>query len=105
MNKAQFGNRVRELRERRRLTRDALAEASGLAADTIRRIERGRFNPSLDTMNKLSKGLGVTTVQMVADKYDLADDLACLIRELPERERQLAYSVVGALRVHVAVNG
>jgi transcriptional regulator with XRE-family HTH domain len=37
------------------MTREVLAERSGLSADTIRRIERGSFAPSLSTLRKLCK--------------------------------------------------
>jgi len=104
VNKHEFGARVRQLRHRRRLTQEGLAEASDLAADTIRRLEHGRFNPSLDTMNKLSTGLNISTVELMVDDYDHADDLASLIRGLPAMERQVAYSLLGALRVHAAVS-
>jgi transcriptional regulator with XRE-family HTH domain len=38
-----FGEHVRLLREARGLTQDALAQRSGLSADTIRRIEHDSF--------------------------------------------------------------
>lgn len=52
-----FGSTVRSLRRARRLTQDILAERSGLSPDTIRRLERGSFSPSLATLVKLSLGL------------------------------------------------
>jgi transcriptional regulator with XRE-family HTH domain len=104
VNRVEFGARVRSLRLWRKMTQEALAEASGLASDTVRRLEQGAFNPSLDSMNKLAAGLEITTIELLVDDYDQADDLAALIRQLPEMERQVAYSVLGALRVHVAVS-
>ena len=41
------------------MTQDALAQRSGLSADTIRRIEHGSFSASIDTIRKLCSGLGV----------------------------------------------
>ena len=52
-----FGLYVRGLREARKLTQEDLAERSGLAADTVRRLEHGSFNPSLKTLRKLCAGL------------------------------------------------
>ncbi|NVB36458.1 helix-turn-helix transcriptional regulator [Pseudenhygromyxa sp. WMMC2535] len=51
-----FGRHVRSLRKARGLTQEALAHRSELSADTIRRLERGSFSPSLDTLIKLCKG-------------------------------------------------
>jgi transcriptional regulator with XRE-family HTH domain len=53
MSVARFGRHIRSCRLARGLTQEALAEASGLSADTIRRLERGSFSPSFDTLRKL----------------------------------------------------
>ena len=104
MNREDFAKRLHELRQRQKLTQKALAARAGVVPDTIYRLERGKFSPSLDTLNKLAEGLGLETVALIVDNYDEADALAHLIRELPEMERQVAYSVLGALRVHAAVD-
>jgi transcriptional regulator with XRE-family HTH domain len=57
MSVAGFGRHVRSCRLARGLTQEALAEASGLSADTVRRLEHGTFSPSLDTLRKLCGGL------------------------------------------------
>ncbi len=55
-----FGTYLRALRTERKLTQEALAEKSDLSVDGIRRIERGAFSPSLDTIERLSRGLDVS---------------------------------------------
>jgi transcriptional regulator with XRE-family HTH domain len=52
-----FGELTNRLRTDRRLTQEQLAERSGLATDMIKRLEKGRFSPSLHTMGKLALGL------------------------------------------------
>src|SRR5690606_6283845 len=52
-----FGRHVLSLRRARGMTQEVLAERSGLAVDTIRRLEHGSFSPSLDTLRKLCMGL------------------------------------------------
>jgi len=52
-----FGRFVLQLRKARSLTQETLAERSGLASDTIRRMEHGDFSPSLFTLGKLVDGL------------------------------------------------
>jgi transcriptional regulator with XRE-family HTH domain len=102
MTGEEFAARVRELRRRRKLTQEALAEACDLASDTIRRMEHAGFSPSLDTLNKLAKGLGLTVTQLMVDNFDDADDLAAMIRGLPDVERLLALNVLGSLCVYTA---
>lgn len=65
-----FGAHVKRLREVRRLTQEQLAERSGLAADTIRRLEHQDFSPSLRTLRKICKGLGLSVAAMF-NSYEL----------------------------------
>jgi transcriptional regulator with XRE-family HTH domain len=54
-----FGERIRQLRLQKKLTQERLAERAGLHLTFISLVERGRFNASLKSINKLSKGLKV----------------------------------------------
>lgn len=56
----QFGQRVRELRAITALSQEALADRCGFARSYMSRIERGGANMSLDAIQKLADGLGVT---------------------------------------------
>jgi transcriptional regulator with XRE-family HTH domain len=53
------GSRLRELREQRDLSLRALAELCQVSANTVSLIERGLSSPSVDTLQRLAKGLGV----------------------------------------------
>src|SRR5690606_27692805 len=61
-----LGPHVKSLRTVRRLTQDELAERSGLAADTIRRLEHEEFSPSLRTLKKVARGLQVALVTLIS---------------------------------------
>jgi transcriptional regulator with XRE-family HTH domain len=54
-----FGKFVRQLRRARGMTQEALAERAGVSADTVRRLEKSEFSPSLDTLRKLTRGLRI----------------------------------------------
>jgi transcriptional regulator with XRE-family HTH domain len=51
--------RVKQLRESRGLTQEALAEKAGLSRAYIARLEIGRHDPTLSTLEKLAKALKV----------------------------------------------
>ena len=53
------GAKVRELREERGWLQDELAERSGLARNTISRIEMGRLSPTVDSVTALAGALSV----------------------------------------------
>jgi transcriptional regulator with XRE-family HTH domain len=98
-----LGARLKLLRQHRDLTQEGLAKLSGLAPDTVRRMEKGDFSPSFDTLVKVACGLGVPPAALLCDDYDLADDLASLTRSLPEREQLMALALLGILRMHSAM--
>lgn len=57
--KARLGKRIKELRKRQRLTQDRLGESAGISAKYLSSIERGRENPTLDTLLRLAAQLQV----------------------------------------------
>lgn len=67
-NLAKFGKRVAELRAERHLTQEQLAEASGLSYRTIVSIEVGIRWCTLDSLNKLAKGLRVHPMELLRNQ-------------------------------------
>jgi len=53
------GTRLRQLREERNLSMRSLATASGLSANALSMIERGKTSPSVSTLYKLADAMGV----------------------------------------------
>lgn len=62
-----FGIVLRELRRRRSLSQEALAQESELDRTFIWLLERGLRQPSLTTILQLAGPLGVRPEQLVAD--------------------------------------
>jgi len=58
----QISNRIRELRAKRGLTQQELAEAADLDYKTIQRLEgkKTRFYPNVDTLERIARALGVS---------------------------------------------
>jgi len=55
-----LGKNVSELRNKKELTQEQLAERSGLDPSYISGIERGVRNPSFKSLVSLASGLGIT---------------------------------------------
>lgn len=55
-----IGARLRQLREERGMSMRALATASGLSANALSMIERGKASPSVSTLYKLADALGIS---------------------------------------------
>ncbi len=54
-----LGERIKTLRQERRLQQRQLAEKSGLTPSLVSQIESGRLTPSLRTLGKLAGALGI----------------------------------------------
>ncbi len=56
----QLGDRLRELRDNAGISQEQLANEIGLDRTYISGIERGKRNPSIQSLYRIAKGLDVT---------------------------------------------
>ncbi len=63
--KVLLGKRIKELRKNRNYTQEKLAELAGIEIPSLRNIENGKNYPSNDTLENLSKALGVRPFQLL----------------------------------------
>lgn len=68
-----FGRRLRELRQKRGMTQEALAQAAGTAAPYVSDMERGLKVPSLTTILRIALALDCKASALISvfDKADL----------------------------------
>lgn len=67
-----LGQAVRQLREKRGATQEALAYEAGVTTGTLSLIERGQSNPAWGTVRGIAKALGVSMGELghLADKQN-----------------------------------
>ncbi|MGQ0507853.1 MAG: helix-turn-helix domain-containing protein [Myxococcaceae bacterium] len=96
-----FGAHVKRLRKARELTQEELAERSDLSVDAVRRIERGGFSPSLETVGKLAQGLEVTLRTLFQsferERSDLVSEVSDFLATRSRAELRLAWRVLQAM--------
>ncbi len=63
---------LREERERKKLSKYAVAERSGLSEQMIGYVERGLRQPSLETVVRMAAGLGVDLSVLIKRAYAAA---------------------------------
>jgi len=66
----EVAERLRELREARNMSQGDIEKRSGLLRCYISRVENGHTVPSLDTLEKFAKALGVDFQQIFASGAD-----------------------------------
>ena len=57
-NREKIGDKIKDIRQKRGLTQVQLSELARLSRTTISKIEAGKFNPSIDLIDRLIKPLG-----------------------------------------------
>ncbi|HEY4440361.1 MAG TPA: helix-turn-helix transcriptional regulator [Candidatus Elarobacter sp.] len=77
-----LGERVRELRARRGMTRKILAKDSGVSERFLAQLESGQGNASLLTLRQVAAALNVPLTEIVADRAETAPELAAAVELL-----------------------
>lgn len=62
-----IGDRLRDLRVRRALTQEELAEKADVGTNTVARLERNETEPHMSTLRKLAQALGVDPSELIGD--------------------------------------
>lgn len=57
-NREYIGQRIAQLRKEKGLTQEQLSELTGLDRTNIAKIENGKYNVSIDILNKVCVSLG-----------------------------------------------
>jgi transcriptional regulator with XRE-family HTH domain len=64
------GNRLRELREEKKLTQGDIEKRTGLVRPYISRVENNHSVPNIDTLEKMARALEVPMYQLFYDGED-----------------------------------
>jgi len=67
-----LGKAIRQLREKRGATQEAIAHEAGVTASTFGLIERGHSNPTWATVKDIAAALDASVVELakVAEKFE-----------------------------------
>jgi transcriptional regulator with XRE-family HTH domain len=63
-----LGQKIRDIRLRRGLTVQKLAEASGLSKGFVSQVENGRTSPSLATLYDIARSLETSVASLVVEE-------------------------------------
>lgn len=69
-----LGAAVKQLREQRGTTQEALAYEAGITTGTLSQLERGISNPSWGTLQAIAKALGISMVELAKLAKKIEDE-------------------------------
>ena len=104
-----IGNRIQELRLKKGLTQENLAEMCNLSVSYISYIESAKREASLEVLVDIGNTLGVTVNNFLKgyQRYDIVscrDDLTSLLDDCNNFERQMIYDIVKATKKTIRNN-
>jgi len=66
-----LGEKIKKLRQQKKMSQDRLSKKADLALNTIVKIETGENpNPTLETLQKIAKALDVSLDQLLKNKVE-----------------------------------
>ena len=73
------GEKIRKIRKQKKMTQNALAELTGLAAITIRQYEANKYIPKIENLSKIAHALDTSLSEFLEpvqtiSKYDTTND-------------------------------
>lgn len=94
-----LGERIRFIRKEQGLSQEVLAERAGLHTNYLGAVERGEKNVTVESLEKISHGLGVTLDELFRyiDPMDYKDDIANIVELLSTRtdaDRKMALTLL-----------
>lgn len=94
-----LGLRIKELRKKRGLTQEELAEKAEISPPSVSKIESGIFHPSEENLEKIAQILNVEIYELYLfngfkPKEELKEDLHKTIDSINEKELKLIYKLI-----------
>ena len=100
--KQALGLRIKEFREKQKLTQEKLAELVGIDAKHLSRIENGRNYPSIETLEKLTDNLHITfedvfQLEHIETREFLLQNLIIKLQSLSDNKLKFIYKMIKEL--------
>ena len=89
MDRHDVAKRIKELREERKMTQNALAYQAGVSPTYIYQLERGEKNPTIEYIDNICWGLGITIEQFFSTKKEPSQETDRLAELTPDQKEPL----------------
>lgn len=93
-----LGSRIRDARKKCNLTQQKLADRTGLAIKTVQDIEKGKKNPTYETLSRLVECLGISADTLFPAETPLENaDMQNLMRKIQSCSSQNQRTLINTL--------
>ena len=100
--KEMIGSRIQEIRNKKGITQDQLSEKAGISSKYLSSIERGKENPTLNTILKLARSLEARPDEIfvhleIEDPAKRKSMILEILDDADEDQLKLAYKVLSVM--------
>jgi len=94
-----LGRRIRDLRQKRKLTQDELSELAGMNSKHLGEVERGIINISIQNLDKIAESLNVPLLTLLdiehqRSKEELCKDVIGILNEADYEQVRLIHRII-----------
>lgn len=97
MEKQEVAKKIKALREARNLSQNALANNAGVSPTYISQLERGEKSPTIEYMNHICWGLGITLEEFFANNEALENKIEDKLSTLSFEQKKLLNNFLNSL--------
>ena len=94
-----LGMRIRQFRNMAGLSQEKLAWKAGIAPAFLGQLERGLKSPTVKTLEKLTRALGIPMAELFSGPVDLSDEKDTAIKQIVYQIRDLPVESIQNLSV------
>lgn len=84
----EIGERIKELRQKKGITVNKLANLSGVSQSYLRDIELGNKQPTVEYLSYICEALGISLSRFFSDEKEI-NELDILLDNLTEKQKSL----------------
>ena len=97
--KKDFGQRIKEIRNKKGITQYRLAEIAGIDPKHMSHIETGRSFPKADLIEKFAAALDIDYTELfntehLRDRKFLTDKINAILSEVSDKDLQIIYKLI-----------
>ena len=78
----ELAEQIRYFRSRSGLSREELAERTGIHANTLGKYESGRRKPKVEQLKRIADGLGISVIEFLDIEIENEADLIAMLKKI-----------------------
>ena len=96
-----INSNIKALRKKNEMTQEAFSEKIGISLQGLSNIERNRYQPTAETIDKICKAFNITPIELLSSKSDanetIISNIIVLLKNCNAKQLKQVYEIVQIL--------